>query len=78
MPKRLYTTPGGYWRLPDGTDLGTLREEIDSAMVSGANLVLEVEFEGVLAELTLKGSSIGSYALIDIPLPSAETMDDLL
>jgi hypothetical protein len=78
MPKRLYTTPSAYWRLPDGTDLALLRDEIDAAMVSGASLVLEVEFEGTLAELTLKGSAIGAYALVDIPLPNAETLDDVI
>lgn len=78
MPKRLYTTPSAYWRLPDGTDIETLRTEIDAAMASGATLVLEAEFEGILGELTLKGSAIGAYALVDLPQPGAELLDDVL
>jgi hypothetical protein len=72
MPKRFYVTPTQYWRLPDATDLPTLRSELEAAIVTGATLVLEVEFEGILSELTLLGSRLGSYALVDIPLPTEE------
>jgi hypothetical protein len=75
MPKRLYTTPSQYWHLPDATDLPTLRGELDAAMETGSTLVLEVEHEGYLAELTIVGSRLGAYSLIDIPLPT-EILDD--
>lgn len=77
MPKRLYVTPSQYWHLPDATDLATLRAELDAAMENGSILVLEVEHEGFLAEMTLVGSRIASYSLIDIPLPT-EILDDLV
>lgn len=78
MPKRFYVSPSQFWRLPDATDLPTLRREVEEAMASGASLVLDVEFEGILAELTIRGSGIAQFALVDIPLPGAETIDDLL
>jgi hypothetical protein len=77
MPKRLYITPTQYWHLPDATELPTLREELDAAMESGGTLVLEVEHEGYLAELTIVGSRLGAYSLIDIPLPT-EIVEDVL
>jgi hypothetical protein len=77
MPKRFYVTPTQYWRLPEATDLATLREEVEQAALSGATLVLDVEFEGILAELTLIGSRLGAFALVDIPLPGAEIVEDV-
>lgn len=77
MPKRLYVTPSQYWQLPDATDLGTLRTELDAVMERGGMLVLEVEHEGFLAELTLVGQRLGSYSLIDVPLPT-ETINGVL
>ncbi len=77
MPKRLYVTPTQYWHLPDATEISTLRAELDAAMESGSTLVLEVEHEGFLSELTIVGSRLGSYSLIDIPLPT-EMGEDVL
>lgn len=72
MTKRLYLAPTQFWRLPAETDLPTLRTELLTAIESGAALTLEVDVEGVLAELTVVGSRISTFLLVNTPLPTGD------
>lgn len=75
MPKRLYVTPSQYWHLPDATDLATLREELEEAVVSGRTLTLLVNLEGVPAELVLLGSRMGQFSLVETGTPGINPVE---
>jgi hypothetical protein len=74
MTKRLYLAPTEFWRLPAETDLPTLRTELLTALESGATLTLEVDVEGILAELTIVGSRLSTFVLVDTPLPTGQLL----
>jgi len=75
MPKRLYVTPSQYWHLPDATDLPTLRQEIEEAVISGRTLTLLVNLEGVPAELVLLGSRLGQFSLVETGTPGINPVE---
>lgn len=75
MPKRLYVTPSQYWHLPDATDLATLRQELEEAVVSGRTLTLLVNLEGVPAELVLLGSRLGTFAVVETGTPGINPVE---
>jgi len=75
MPKRLYVTPSQYWHLPDATDLPTLRQELEDAVVSGRALTLLVNLEGVPAELVLLGSRLGQFSIVETGTPGINPVE---